>query len=105
MYLVNDSTKQINYILMNASYLFSFLSSSPVFSVSYEGKTLCAMTRLKQHIISACKLSFPRDSFSQSCFVSNIVVCRDGCKNQGVNCAWPTTYKLVVHMELFRLLS
>src|SRR3982074_1061090 len=84
--IFNDSTKQINQILLNNSDLLNFLSCSPMLLFFYECKTLCAFGRLKQYIVSSCKLSFPGNGFGKSGFVKNIVVCESGRKNQVIRC-------------------
>jgi hypothetical protein len=96
---VDDYTKQINNVLLNNSNLFNFLSCSPVLTLFYESEALSAFARLKQRIVGSGKFSFPRNGFSKSRFVKDIVVCERGCKGQVVGCIWPASDELEVHID------
>ena len=103
--LTDNSAKQINHFLLNNSYLFNFISCSPMIRLFYLCQALSAFCRLEQHIESTCKLPVPGNGFSKSCFVKNIVMSEGGCKNQRIGCMRDAGYELEVHSYSFRLLS
>jgi hypothetical protein len=96
--LTDDHAKQINNVLLNNSNLFHFLSCSPMLTLFDESKALRAFARLKQRIIGSGKFSIPRNGFSKSRFVKDIVVCERGCKSQVIGCIWPASDELEVHI-------
>jgi hypothetical protein len=57
--LINNCAKQINYLLLNKSNLFNFISRSPMRSIFYEREALSAFARLKQRIVGSGKMSLP----------------------------------------------
>jgi hypothetical protein len=98
--VANDFTKQINHVLLNKTDLFNFITRSPMLSIFYECKTLCALARLEQRIIGSRQLASPRNGLGKCCFVKNIVVSKGGSECQVVPRIWPASDELEVHIDV-----